>query len=95
MSIKLLCLDGGFYSVPIIRCLVAHNWEGTSQSMRRWLKALNFSFLMPVVIRGKTGGTRALLIGRKSYATDYTLNFARNAPNCPNYPDRAASFQPL
>lgn len=36
--------------------------------------ALNFPFLMPAVIRGKTGGTRALLIGRKSYATDYTLN---------------------
>jgi Transposase DDE domain len=58
MSIKLLCLDRGFYSVPIIR----------------WLHALNFPFLMPAVIRGKTGGTRALLIGRKSYATDYTIN---------------------
>jgi Transposase DDE domain len=29
---------------------------------------------MPAVIRGKTGGTRALLTGRKSYATDYTIN---------------------
>jgi hypothetical protein len=58
MSIKLLCLDRGFYSVPIIR----------------WLTALNLPFLMPAVIRGKTGGTRALLIGRKSYATDYTIN---------------------
>jgi hypothetical protein len=61
MSIKLLCLDRGFYSVPIIR----------------WLKALNFPFLMPAVIRGKTGGTRALLIGRKSYATDYTINSSK------------------
>jgi hypothetical protein len=58
MSIKLLCLDRGFYSVPIIR----------------WLKALNLPFLMPAVIRGQTGGTRALLTGRKSYATDYTIN---------------------
>jgi Transposase DDE domain len=58
MRIELLCLDRGFYSVPIIR----------------WLKALNFPFLMPAVIRGKTGGTRALLTGRKSYATDYTIN---------------------
>ena len=58
MSIKLLCLDRGFYSVPIIR----------------WLKALNFPFLMPAVVRGKIGGTRALLTGRKSYATDYTIN---------------------
>ncbi|MCY7393567.1 MAG: ISH3 family transposase [Leptolyngbyaceae cyanobacterium CAN_BIN12] len=61
MSIKLLCLDRGFYSVPIIR----------------WLHALNFPFLMPAVIRGKTGGTRALLTGRKSYATDYTLNSSK------------------
>ena len=58
MSIKLLCLDRGFYSVPIIR----------------WLKALNFPFLMPAVVRGQIGGTRALLTGRKSYATDYTIN---------------------
>jgi putative transposase len=58
IGIKLLCLDRGFYSVPIIR----------------WLKALNLPFLMPAVIRGKTGGTRALLTGRKSYATDYTIN---------------------
>lgn len=58
MSIKLLCLDRGFYSVPIIR----------------WLHVLNFPFLMPAVIRGKTGGTRTLLTGRKSYATDYTIN---------------------
>jgi hypothetical protein len=61
MSIKLLCLDQGFYSVPIIR----------------WLKALNFPFLMPAVIRGKTGGTRALLIGRKSYALTYTINSSK------------------
>jgi putative transposase len=42
----------------------------------RWLKALNISFLMPVVIRGKTAGTRQLLVGRKSYATRYTLTRA-------------------
>jgi hypothetical protein len=58
LGIKHLCLDRGFYSVPVIR----------------WLKALNIPFLMPGVIRGKTGGTRALLTGRKSYATPYTLN---------------------
>lgn len=52
-----LYLDRGFYSVPVIR----------------WLKALNIPFLMPAVIRGKTGGTRQLLVGRKSYATGYTL----------------------
>lgn len=58
VGVKRLCLDRGFYSVPVIR----------------WLKALNIPFLMPAVIRGKTGGTRALLTGRKSYATSYTLN---------------------
>lgn len=58
VRVKRLYLDRGFYSVPVIR----------------WLKALNIPFLMPAVIRGKSGGTRQLLIGRKSYATRYTLN---------------------
>jgi hypothetical protein len=58
IRVKRLFLDRGFYSVPVIR----------------WLKALNFPFLMPAIIRGKTGGTRQLLIGRTSYATNYTLN---------------------
>lgn len=57
IRVKRLYLDRGFYSVPVIR----------------WLKALNIPFLMPAVIRGKTGGTRQLLVGRKSYAIDYTL----------------------
>lgn len=58
IRVKRLFLDRGFYSVPVIR----------------WVKALNFPFLMPAIIRGKTGGTRQLLIGRTSYATNYTLN---------------------
>ena len=58
VRVKRLYLDRGFYSVPVIR----------------WLKALNLPFLMPAVIRGKTGGTRQLLVGRTSYATHYTLN---------------------
>jgi putative transposase len=57
IRVKRLYLDRGFYSVPVIR----------------WLKALNIPFLMPAVIRGKTGGTRQLLVGRKSYATRYIL----------------------
>ena len=44
VRVKRLYLDRGFYSVPVIR----------------WLKALNLPFLMPAVIRGKTGGTRQL-----------------------------------
>jgi hypothetical protein len=58
VRVKRLYLDRGFFSVPVIR----------------WLKLLNIPFIMPAVIRGKTGGTRQLLQGRKSYATRYTLN---------------------
>jgi Transposase DDE domain len=58
VRIKRLFLDRGFYSVPVIR----------------WLKGLNIPFLMPAVIRGKQGGTRALCQGRASYRTTYTLN---------------------
>ena len=57
IGVKHLCLDRGFYSIPVIR----------------WLKALNIPFIMPAVIRGKEGGTKALLKGRKSYVTPYTL----------------------
>ncbi len=57
IGVKRLYLDRGFYSVPMIR----------------WLKALNIPFILPAVIRGKTGGTLALLRGRKSYATHYSL----------------------
>jgi hypothetical protein len=57
VRVKRLYLDRGFYSVPVIR----------------WLKALNIPFLMPAIIRGKSGGTRQLLVGRKSYGTRYTL----------------------
>lgn len=67
IRVKRLYLDRGFYSVPVIR----------------WLKALNIPFLMPAVIRGKTGGTRSLLVGRKSYATRYTLSSANyGSVNC-------------
>lgn len=58
VKVKRLYLDRGFFSVPVIR----------------WLQALNLPFLMPAVVRGKTGGTRALCRGRKSYDTTYTLN---------------------
>lgn len=57
VKVKRLYLDRGFYCVPVIR----------------WLKALTIPFLMPGVIRGKHGGTRALCKGRTSYLTQYTL----------------------
>ena len=58
VKVKRLYLDRGFYSVPVIR----------------WLKALKLPCIMPGVIRGKHGGTRALCKGRKSYLTHYTLH---------------------
>jgi len=57
VSIKRLYLDRGFYSVPVIR----------------WLQACDVPFEMPVIIRGKTGGTRQLLQEGKSYKTPYTM----------------------
>ena len=57
LQIKRLYLDRGFFCVPVIR----------------WLQALNMPFVMPVIIRGKQGGTRRLLKGRHSYQTNYTL----------------------
>ena len=57
VEVKRLYLDRGFYCVPVIR----------------WLQALRVPFMMPAVIRGKQGGTRALCTGRKSYRTPYTI----------------------
>ncbi len=42
--------------------------------MIRWLQALDIPFEMPAIIRGKHGGTRQLIRGRRSYKTTYTLN---------------------
>lgn len=57
MSIKRLYLDRGFFSVPVIR----------------WLQACDVPFEMPVIIRGKRGGTRQLLQRGTSYKTQYTM----------------------
>ena len=61
LRIKRLLIDRGFFSVPVIR----------------WLKALDIPFEMPVIIRGKTGGTRQLIRGGRSYETLYTMNSQR------------------
>jgi len=59
LNIKIKCLyaDRGFFNVPVIR----------------WLKALDISFLMPVVIRGKKGGTRRLVRDKRTRKTTYTM----------------------
>ena len=58
MKIERLLLDREFFCVPVIR----------------WLQALDIPFEMPAIIRGKHGGTRQLIRGRRSYKTTYTLN---------------------
>jgi hypothetical protein len=68
VKVKRLYLDRGFYSVPVIR----------------WLKALKIPFIMPAIIRGKTGGTRALCRGQRRYHTDYTLrSTVQGTVTCP------------
>jgi hypothetical protein len=58
LKVERLYLDREFFCVPVIR----------------WLQALDIPFEMPVIIRGKHGGTRQLIRGRRSYKTSYTLN---------------------
>jgi Transposase DDE domain len=57
VKVQSLFLDRGFYSVPVIR----------------WLKVLQIPFIMPAIIRGKTGGTRQFCCGRTSYWTTYQM----------------------
>jgi putative transposase len=57
IGIKRLYMDRGFFSVPVIR----------------WLQVCDVPFEMPVVIRGKQGGTRQLLRKGTSYKTHYTM----------------------
>lgn len=58
IGIKRLFLDREFYNVAVIRCL----------------KSQNISFVMPVIVRGKKGGTRGLLRKqKKSGRTTYTM----------------------
>ena len=57
IKIKKLYLDRGFFSISVIR----------------WLQALDIPFIMPAIRRGKTGGIKQFLKGRKSYKTTYTM----------------------
>jgi len=57
IRVKRRYLDRGFFSVPVIR----------------WLLALDVPFEMPVILRGKHGGTRQLLTGGRSCQTWYTM----------------------
>lgn len=60
LNIKIKCLyaDRGFYSVPVIR----------------WLKALDIPFVIPVIVRGKSRGTRQIINEKRTRKTTYTMN---------------------
>lgn len=60
MTIQRLYLDRGFFSVPGIR----------------GLHACEIPFVMPIIVRGKQGGTRALLTPKRTRKTVYTMHSA-------------------
>lgn len=61
IRIRRVLLDAGFSAVAVFRTLA-----------RRHL-----SYIIPLKVRGKSGGVRKLLVGRQSYATTYTLHSLR------------------
>ena len=58
LTIQRLYLDRGFFCVPVIR----------------WLQACDIPWVMPVILRGKQGGTRALVNEQRTYTTHHTLH---------------------
>ena len=63
IKVRRYFLDKGFCGIPTLR----------------WLQAQSdISAVVAVTLRGKTGGTRALCQGGRSYRTDYTFRSAEN-----------------
>ncbi|MGK7934420.1 MAG: ISH3 family transposase [Xenococcaceae cyanobacterium] len=58
IKVKRLYLDREFFSIAVIR----------------WLQALDIPLIMPAIRRGKKGGIKQFLKGRKSYKTNYTMS---------------------
>lgn len=58
ISFLRLLLDKGFYTVAVIR----------------FLQEQGFPFVIPVVHRGRSGGSRVLCKGKRSYQTCYTMS---------------------
>lgn len=63
IRLKRLYLDKQFYNVPVIRHFQT--------------KYPDLEVIIPAIIRGKQGGTRALLRGSRSYRTTYTMRSAQ------------------
>ena len=64
IDVKRLYLDREFFSIAVIR----------------WLQALDIPLAMPAIRRGKKGGIKQFLKGRKSYKTNYTMS--RSSEDC-------------
>ena len=62
IKVKRLYLDREFFSIAVIR----------------WLKALDITFAIPAIRRGKQGGIKQFLKGRKSYKTTYTMSRSKD-----------------
>ena len=58
IKVKRIYLDREFFTVSVIR----------------WLKALDIPLTMPAIRRGKQGGVKQFLKGRRSYKTTYTMS---------------------
>lgn len=62
LKVKRLYLDKGFCSIPVLRHLEKSGWPA----------------ILACPIRGKTGGTRRLCQGHKSYSTQHTFKSTEN-----------------
>ena len=62
IKVKRLYLDREFFSMAVIR----------------WLQALDIPLAMPAIIRGKSGGIKQFLQGKKSYKTTYTMSRSKD-----------------
>ena len=62
IQVKRLYLAREFFTVSVIR----------------WLKALDIPLTMPAIRRGKQGGIKQFLKGRKSYKTTYTMSRSKD-----------------
>ena len=62
LKVRRLYLDKGFCSIPVLEYIQQSGWPA----------------ILACTIRGKTGGTRGLCQGNKSYATSHTFKSAEN-----------------
>lgn len=61
LNVKSLFLDREFYNIDVINYLMGRD----------------IPFIIPCVLRGRSGGIRNLFIGRKSYSTTYTMKSSK------------------